>query len=327
MPITSLQSEAVQEIQDFTDYYTWSAPGTYQDLMTSTKNFTRGPALASIYGIQPTASQAISQLILALNMIASVGKADGTVGWELYSNGTLNSNVSLTPSVAYTVTVSAKADLANGVGANMVVTFGTQSVGQTTVSSTSYQSYIFTFTPTTASGSLAVAFTNDFYDASSGADRNLYVQSVSFANQVSTNATMTDLPSAQRAGIMTRVAMLLGSTDRTGLVHRGLLGRRNVLCDPITPPVIPPGQSSVFAAPVPDPVLSQRQQIEQRTSSVQCQACHSMLNPMGFRSKTMIRLGATAPKRLFSIARAITLRLIRLTLRWSQISSPQRNQW
>ena len=291
VPVATVRSEAAQEVQDFTNYFTWTAAGTFKDLMTSTKNFVRGPALASIYGVAQSGSSAGGQTIQAQSMTASTGKADGTSGWNLYSNGTLAQNVSLNSGTSYTVNVMAKADLAANLGAAMTVTYGSQSVGSATVSSTSYQSFSFTFTPAAASGSLSIAFTNDVFDQSTGQDRNLYVQSVSLTANTSQAPAGADLPVAERSGLLTRVAMLVGSTDHTGLVHRGLIGRRNILCDPITPPVIPPGQASLFSAPIPDPVLSQREQIAQRTSPTQCQACHSMLNPMGFSMENYDALG------------------------------------
>ncbi len=85
-----------------------------------------------------------------------------------------------------------------------------------------------------------------------------------------------------RAGVQGRVSFLMTGTDASHLVHRGILVRRNFLCDKIVFPTIDPNNKDEFAPPKPDPNASTRKQIESRTAAPTCQACHSRINPPGF---------------------------------------------
>ncbi|MDD9950182.1 MAG: DUF1588 domain-containing protein [Zetaproteobacteria bacterium] len=99
----------------------------------------------------------------------------------------------------------------------------------------------------------------------------------------------TGLLPAERPGPMARVAFLTTGRDETHLVHRGLLVRRNLLCDQIgTPNDIPAEQ---LAPPVPNPKSSTREQIETRTSPAFCQSCHAKINPPGFVLESFDSLG------------------------------------
>lgn len=99
------------------------------------------------------------------------------------------------------------------------------------------------------------------------------------------------LPYRQRPGVMSRTAFLLSSTNSTSLVHRGLLVRRNLLCEKIKFPTITDATKDLFTPPQPNPNSSLRQQIELRTSPAQCQGCHAQLNPMGFVLENYDSLG------------------------------------
>lgn len=90
-----------------------------------------------------------------------------------------------------------------------------------------------------------------------------------------------------RAGVLTLGAFLASHGDdaTTVAVHRGLAVRRELLCQhlPAPPPV-----DSIIA---PDPELSTREQLEQKTSSPSCQGCHQLINPPGFAFEEFDLLG------------------------------------
>lgn len=110
----------------------------------------------------------------AERMTATIGSADGP-GWGLWENGAISQTIRLAEGVAYNVTVRAKADLYNGVGANMKLRYGGADVGQQTVTATAYADHQFTITGRDQAA-LEVHFTNN--QVGGGQDRNLYVDYV-----------------------------------------------------------------------------------------------------------------------------------------------------
>ncbi|WP_413291158.1 DUF1588 domain-containing protein [Bdellovibrio sp. HCB337] len=132
-----------------------------------------------------------------------------------------------------------------------------------------------------------VDFTNYFTYQTQGTYKDLLTSPVNFIKgQALTSiygATSTStLSDVERSGVMSRTGFMLSPTNNNSLVHRGLAVRRNILCDSISLPVIAENEKELFTAPTPDPKMSQRQQIETRTSPIRCQACHALINPMGF---------------------------------------------
>ncbi len=130
-------------------------------------------------------------------------------------------------------------------------------------------------------------FTNYFTYSTAGTYRDMMTSSMSFTQGQALTliygaAKGAALSPVERPGLMSRVGFMFSPTNNTSLVHRGLVIRRNILCDSIPLPTIAPDEKDLFAPPVPDPTQSQRQQIETRTSPVRCQACHALINPMGF---------------------------------------------
>ncbi|UYL09408.1 DUF1588 domain-containing protein [Bdellovibrio sp. SKB1291214] len=130
-------------------------------------------------------------------------------------------------------------------------------------------------------------FTNYFTYSVAGSYKDMMTSSTSFTQGQALTliygaAKGEALSPEERPGLMSRVGFMFSPTDNSSLVHRGLVIRRNILCDSIPLPTIAADEKELFAPPVPDPTQSQRQQIETRTSPVRCQACHSLINPMGF---------------------------------------------
>lgn len=152
----SLRSEAQQELKDIVEYYTWTTQGSLADLLTTDKNFAKGPALTSIYGV---------------------------------------------------------------------------------------------------------------------------------------NSDDKTIPSNQRSGITTRAGILISQSQNVSLVHRGLLIRRNFLCEKIPPPNFSDVDPTLLMAPAPSPLESTRAQLEKRTAPARCMTCHSSLNPMGFVAENYDAIG------------------------------------
>ena len=101
-----------------------------------------------------------------------------TDGWNLYSNGYLETASHAFPSGATTLTVTARGTPVNRVGPLMTVSVGGVTLGSVTVSATKWTGYAFTV-PAGANGKIRVAFSNDA--RTSTEDRNLYVDQISTA--------------------------------------------------------------------------------------------------------------------------------------------------
>lgn len=90
------------------------------------------------------------------------------------------------------------------------------------------------------------------------------------------------MPAGERAGLLTRTALLLTGNQETHPVHRGAVVRRRVMCEELPPPdpaSLPPG--SLDPPPVTDDQTT-RERYEAKTADAQCQGCHAAINPVGF---------------------------------------------
>lgn len=90
----------------------------------------------------------------------------------------------------------------------------------------------------------------------------------------------TNLPSEQRAGILTQgsVQSWYAHDNQSGPVFRGKFVRQNILCQPLPPP--PP--VNVIVVPPPNPALTTRERFAAHTEAPSCNACHALINPIGF---------------------------------------------
>ena len=84
----------------------------------------------------------------------------------------------------------------------------------------------------------------------------------------------------RRAGVLSHpyMATVLSYAGSTSPIHRGVFLARNVLGNVLKPP------QEAIAPLAPDlhPTLSTRERVTMQTSSVACQTCHTMINPLGF---------------------------------------------
>lgn len=86
-------------------------------------------------------------------------------------------------------------------------------------------------------------------------------------------------PDGKRAGILGQAAVLATTahSDQTSPVERGLLVRRNFLCEDLPPP--PPNGGNL---PPVDPNATTRERFEMHASDPACAGCHKYLDPVGF---------------------------------------------
>ena len=97
-------------------------------------------------------------------------------------------------------------------------------------------------------------------------------------------------PAGQRAGLLTRAALLSTGTARTRPIMKGVLIRTRLLCDRVPPP--PANATNIPAALTQ--TMSTRQVVEKLTEQPNstCSSCHSgLLNPLGFATENYDALG------------------------------------
>jgi pectate lyase C len=130
-------------------------------------------------GGSSTGSGTCTRTYEAENMQKTTGGADSG-GWNIWSNGSAYTSHDFV-SGNNTITVTANGTSAAGGWPNMTVSVGGGQIGSASVSSSSYGQYSFSFNANSGSQEIRVAFTNDYFNASAGEDRNLIVDKVSVA--------------------------------------------------------------------------------------------------------------------------------------------------
>jgi hypothetical protein len=96
-------------------------------------------------------------------------------------------------------------------------------------------------------------------------------------------------PDGQHPGILAHPAVLsvLAARTRTSPVNRGRFVRQKLLCERIPDP--PAGVDTQL--PTPEPGLTARQQLDQKTSGQPCATCHAQMNPLGFGFEKLDGIG------------------------------------
>ncbi len=99
-----------------------------------------------------------------------------------------------------------------------------------------------------------------------------------------------ELDSSRRAGLLTQAAFLTRHAhgNQTSPVHRGIVVRENLLCQPMQPP--PPNVNPV--APPPSEVTSTRERFAQHVADPSCAGCHSLVDPIGLGFEHYDAVGA-----------------------------------
>ena len=93
-----------------------------------------------------------------------------------------------------------------------------------------------------------------------------------------------------RAGILGSGAILAGLSlpERTGPTRRGKFIRETLLCQPIPPP--PAGVIPQLPTPT-DPTATMRDRLSQHRSGPTCNACHALMDPLGFGLESFDAVG------------------------------------
>lgn len=92
----------------------------------------------------------------------------------------------------------------------------------------------------------------------------------------------------RRAGVLGHAAVLgsAAHSDQTSPVVRGLLIRRNFLCEDLPPP--PPNGGGL---PNVDPSATTRERFAMHSASASCSGCHTYIDPVGFGLETFDPVG------------------------------------
>jgi hypothetical protein len=98
--------------------------------------------------------------------------------WLLWSNGTMDEDVGFLNTGTYHFEITAKGDLADGVGAEMQLLIDGQSKGIVFVNTNTPEVYLFKVEVSAGIHEVSIAFNNDYYDPAQGVDRNLYVDKI-----------------------------------------------------------------------------------------------------------------------------------------------------
>lgn len=118
-------------------------------------------------------------VLAALGMTASTSTnhvCSGADCWKFETNGSISRQVDFSTSGNFDFTVLARADLSQGLGANMDLKIDGVTAGSALVSSLTDSEYSIQANVTSGRHEISISFTNDFQDGSG--DRNLYAASV-----------------------------------------------------------------------------------------------------------------------------------------------------
>jgi hypothetical protein len=99
------------------------------------------------------------------------------------------------------------------------------------------------------------------------------------------------LPASERAGVLTRAALLVSGTAFENPVKRGIHLLDAYLCIAPKPPDVANLPEGSLETPVIDVNMTTRERYAAKTASAQCQSCHSTINPFGFALTNYSALG------------------------------------
>lgn len=129
------------------------------------------------------------------------------------------------------------------------------------------------------------SFTDLFVDNSSFARHSglmtIYGQSQpapAYANTTPNNAVR--LPASERAGVLTRAALLVSGSELTNPIMRGIHIRKDILCMTLGAP--PSNANDEFNNIEVPHNISTNEKVHIKTSGQDCINCHALINPLGF---------------------------------------------
>jgi hypothetical protein len=99
----------------------------------------------------------------------------------------------------------------------------------------------------------------------------------------------TDLPAAERRGLLTEAAFLAGASDPddTNLPQRGRIVREQALCATVAPP---PANFTLDPAKI-TPDMTNREKFTVHTTNPVCAACHDLFDGIGFAMEQYDAIG------------------------------------
>jgi hypothetical protein len=102
-----------------------------------------------------------------------------------------------------------------------------------------------------------------------------------------------ELDAAERAGLFTRAAFLtvLSTANVTAPIRRGVWVMEEALCNTLGEPPANVDDSPLEGGEVDGETLTVREDVEQRTKDDECQACHGLINPLGFTFENYDAIG------------------------------------
>lgn len=95
----------------------------------------------------------------------------------------------------------------------------------------------------------------------------------------------------ERAGLLTRAAMLFSGDEKTNPIFRGIDVRERLLCLELGLPDPNALPADAFDPPPLDPEQSTRERYDAKTAAPECQACHTQINPIGYVQEAYDALG------------------------------------
>jgi hypothetical protein len=101
--------------------------------------------------------------------------------WLMLGNGTISTDADFPSSGTYSIEITAKADIAHGVGPEMELLIDGQHKGSVFVNTDTPQIYTFEVEVSAGTHELTIAFDNDYFDPATGIDRNLYVDKIAIS--------------------------------------------------------------------------------------------------------------------------------------------------
>ena len=95
-------------------------------------------------------------------------------------------------------------------------------------------------------------------------------------------------------GLLLRPASLIGGSNNTDIIHRGVMVRRKVLCDLLPTPsldIINARDETADPSSIDHEFNPNRDVVRNLTSSSVCMTCHALINPLGFAMEDFDSLG------------------------------------
>lgn len=139
-----------------------------------------------------------------------------------------------------------------------------------------FGSYTFT-----SGGSFLDLFVDNTSFARQSSLMNIYGQSQAapaYSNTTPSNAVR--LPASERAGILTRAALLVSGSELTNPIMRGIHIRKDILCMTLGAP--PNNANDEFNSIEVPHNISTNEKVQIKTSGQSCVGCHTLINPLGF---------------------------------------------